>query len=104
MSLLLTRTPALVTPSVAFNAVLLASALLLAPSVQAQPQHDCERPERPEQFESKDQGDQFFESAREYLDCLVEFFEEQAEVSRLAAEAANAAREERQDFANTVNN
>ena len=100
----LTRTiAALALPAQPLSAVLLASALLV-PSVQAQPQHDCERPERPEQFESKEQGDEFVAAAREYLDCLKEFFEEQAEASRLAAEAANAARDEMQEFADTVNN
>ena len=44
----------------------------------------------------------FFAEAQEYLDCLTAFYEEQAEASRLAAEAANAAREEAEEFAAEV--
>ena len=83
----------------------LAALALLAVAVPlpAQPQHDCERPEKPESFESKEEQDEFVENAQAYMDCLLEFYNEQAEASRLAAEAANAAKAEMEEYAASVN-
>ena len=72
-------------------------------SAFAQPEHDCEEPEKPESFENQDQYDEFIESAQEYMDCLKDFYDEQAEASRLAAEAANAARAEMEAYAASIN-
>ena len=81
-----------------------ASLFLVMAPVGAQPEHSCEPPEKPETFENREQQDEFIEEAQAYMDCLKEFFDEQAEISREAAEAANAARAEMEEYAASVNN
>ena len=68
-----------------------------------QPEHSCEAPEKPEKFENQEELDGFMDEARGYMDCLKAFFEEQAEASKLAAEAANATRKEMEEYAASVN-
>ena len=80
-------------------AVLMAAAL----GANAQPSHDCEAPEKPESFETQEQFDEFKAEAEAHMECLQAFYEEQAEISREAAAAANAAREEMEEFAASVN-
>ena len=91
-------------PAVGVRTLTALSMTVWLAAVNAQPQHDCVRPDKPEQFESEDARAEFFAEAQEYLDCLTAFYEEQAEASRLAAEAANAAREEAEEFAAEVQN
>ena len=84
-----------------------ASVALLALSTgrdaAAQPEHSCYQPEVPVDIVEAEEKEAFMEDARAYVDCMREFFDEQAELSREHAEAANAAKEEMEEFAALIN-
>ena len=67
--------------------------------IAAQPSHSCYAPDIPEEFEDDQEREQFVAEAREFNECMKEFFDEQAALSREHAEAANAAKDELEAFA-----
>ena len=82
-----------------------AALLALSPSraALAQPEHDCYQPEVPVDIVEEEEKEAFMEEARAYVDCMREFFDEQADLSRQHAEAANTAKDEMEEFAALIN-